>query len=149
MVVSRFLVPDFARCQLCSPSTARIALLRCDESAPTHSRRLKNPICSSPAVAASARRLNFFADNTPQRLLEPRRLALNMLAQGIVDQCLVALPASGGVSLSKEVGDNVFVETDGDASFSVGLGLGRRNSPALARTEVVLLFHLFPSYWMR
>lgn len=72
-----------------------------------------------------------------------RGFAFDVLAQGFVDEGLIAGGSAGGVGYFEEVVDEVFVEADGDAGFPLGLGFWRGDSAALSFAEIVLLFHGF------
>jgi hypothetical protein len=66
-----------------------------------------------------------------------------VLAEGLVNEGLVADGSAGGVGFFEEVVGEVFVEADGYAGFAARLRLSRGDSSALSFAEVVSWLHRF------
>ncbi len=62
-----------------------------------------------------------------------------MLAQGIVDQCLVTGRTTGSLSLFQKVIHQILIKADGNARLAALFGFNGNDAPPLAFAEVILL----------
>jgi hypothetical protein len=88
-------------------------------------------------MQGSARLAQFLTDHAPQGVFERRLVALDVVAQGRVDEALV-VPAPGSIHLITIPINDVGIQPDGDAGLE---RRGGQDRAALAFAEVVALFH--------
>ena len=79
---------------------------------------------------------DLFAEDAAEGFFQLRCFAFDVLAEGFVDEGLVADGSAGGVSLFEEVVDEVFVEADGDAGFAFRGRFWWGDSSALSFEEI-------------
>src|SRR5271167_564061 len=92
---------------------------------------------------------DLFAEDAAEGFFELGGFAFDVLAEGFVDEGLIADGSAGGVGLFEEMVDEVFVEADGDAGLALRFRFWWGDSSALTFAEIVLAFHRFSSYCQR
>jgi hypothetical protein len=92
------------------------------------------------------RSVDFFPKDAPECFFELWSSAFDMLAQGVVDQCLVTGRTTRSLSLFQKVIHQILIKANGNACFPTLFRFRNYDTAPLTFAEIVFSFHRFSSY---